>query len=148
MSYTSLNYHIVFSTKQRKPLLLPDTLPRVCQYMGGLIREMDGCLLLGNGHVDHVHLAAVIPATAALADFVGKLKANTTKWIHRTFRELRSFTWQEGYAAFTVSLSALERVKAYIRSREQHHREMTFEEELIALLDRHGVEYDRRYLLG
>ena len=146
MSYTSLFYHIVFSTKDRRALLSEELLPRACEYMGGIIRNMKGKMLAANGTPDDVHLAALLRPTAAVADVVRDVKANTSGWIHQTLPNLRAFQWQDGYAAFSVSRSVLPEVVAYIRKQEAHHRKMTFQEELIGLLERHGVEYDERYI--
>jgi REP element-mobilizing transposase RayT len=146
MSYTCLYYHIVFSTKERRRWLTPQVLPRVCQYMGGIARNLKSQLLLADGCEDHVHLVAIAHPTLAIADFVGKVKANCTGWVHEAFGELTAFCWQEGYAAFTVSASVLPRVKAYVASQQEHHRKMSFQEELIALLDKHGIEYKEEHL--
>ncbi len=146
MSYTSLFYHVVFSTKGRATLLTEDLLDRTGQYIGGIVRGLKGQLLVAGGTPDHIHLAGVIPPTEAVSDFIGKVKSNSSGWIHETFPEMRDFRWQDGYAAFSVSPSILPKVKQYIRSQGEHHKQQTFEEELIALLDKHGVEYDERYL--
>jgi len=146
MSYTNLFYHIVFSTKERRALLTDELLPRVIQYIGGIIRQLKGQLLEGGGISDHVHLAVTIPPTSTVGDFVGTFKANSTNWIHKTFPGLATFSWQDGYAAFTVSPSAMARMKQYIRSQQEHHRRMSFQEELMALLEKHGIEYDERYI--
>jgi len=146
MSYTSLSYHIVFSTKGRKPFLSEDLMPRIVSYVGGIIRQLKGRLLEGGGADDHVHLAAVAHPTVAVADLVGKVKANSTGWIHKTFADLKGFGWQDGYAGFSVSPSVLPKVTEYIRGQGDHHRKMTFQEELIALLRKHGVEYDEGYI--
>ena len=146
MSFTCNHYHVVFSTKERRRWLSAELLPRVCEYIGGIARNLDSQVILASGVEDHVHLAAMLHPTLSIAEFVGKVKANCTGWVHETFPELRAFRWQEGYAAFTVSVSVLPRVKTYIRRQEEHHRKMTFQEELIALLDRHGIEYDERYV--
>ena len=146
MSYTNLNYHIVFSTKERRPFMSPETLPRICQYIGGIVGNHNGTPLIANGTPDHLHLAAIVAPTIAISDFVGAVKANSSRWIHETFEDLRSFSWQEGYSAFTVSRSAKDVVVAYVAGQQEHHRRMTFQEELVALLDKHGIEYDERYI--
>ena len=146
MSYTSLFYHIVFSTKDRHPLLSGALLGRVCEYMGGIIRNMKGKMLAGNGAADHVHLAAVLHPTTALADALRDIKSSSSRWIHEEFPDLRGFGWQDGYAAFTVSRSVFPDVVAYIRNQEAHHKKLTFQEELLALLAKHGIEYDERYI--
>ncbi|MGC9454243.1 MAG: IS200/IS605 family transposase [Phycisphaerae bacterium] len=148
MSYTNLIYHVVFSTKQRRPILTADVRERVFEYLGGIIRKLDAKLLRAGGADDHVHLALSGPATLAVAELVRKIKANTSRWVHLKLPEQHDFAWQDGYAAFSVSLSALDRVLDYIANQQEHHRRMTFEEELKALLDKHGIEYDERYVLA
>ncbi len=146
MSYTSLDYHVVFSTKERRPFLKPDIMARLLPYLGGVIRELGGKMLGANGPADHLHLVVSLPLTVALADFVGKAKAGVSKWIHQDFGSLREFAWQDGYAAFTVSRSVRPTVLKYVAGQEEHHRKMSFKEELAALLKRHGIEYNARYL--
>lgn len=146
MSYTSLFYHIVFSTKERRPLLSNGLAPRVIQYIGGIVRNTDGRLLAGGGADDHLHLIVTTRPVTAIAHFVGTLKANCTAWIHGTFPDMKAFAWQEGYAAFSISRSALGRTIQYVEVQREHHRKMTFQEELIALLERHGIEYDEQYV--
>jgi REP element-mobilizing transposase RayT len=146
MSYTNLTYHIVFSTKERRPFLIPDVLPRACEYMGGIIRNLKGIALAVNGTADHVHIAAKTKPTIALADFVPAVKSNCSGWIHDTFPDLRAFQWQEGYSAFSVSQSVKDSVVEYVMKQEQHHRKRTFQEELIELLKRHEVEYNEKHI--
>ena len=146
MSYVNLFYHIVFSTKDRRPWLTGQTLERTCQYMGGIARQHKSQILLGGGMPDHIHLAAIVSPTLAIAEFLKKVKACSSGWIHETFAELAGFSWQDGYAAFSVSPSVLPAVKAYVRDQAEHHKKMTFQEELVALLKKHGVEYDERYI--
>ena len=146
MSFTNLIDHIVFSTKERRPLLLPEVRPRICRYVGGIVRNLKGIPLAINGVTDHIHIAAVLHPTVAPSDFVGKIKSNSSGWIHDTFPDMRDFRWQDGYSAFSVSQSLKDTVVAYIVNQEQHHKRMTFQEELVALLDKHGIEYDERYI--
>ncbi len=146
MSHRALYYHIVFATKQRRPLLRGEALARTCQYLGGIARKLDGQILLGGGMPDHIHIAAAIPATTAVADFVRLIKTNSSAWIHQELPGLREFAWQDGYSAFSVSPSVLAQVMRYIEGQAEHHREMSFQEELVALLEKHGVEYDERYI--
>jgi REP element-mobilizing transposase RayT len=102
--------------------------------------------LLINGPADHVHVLAVVPATAALADVMRVLKTNSSKWVHERWSDRALFGWQEGYGAFSVSESNRAAVLEYIRKQEQHHRKMTFQEEFVSLLKKHGIEYDERYI--
>lgn len=146
MSYTSLKYHIVFATKDRRPLITPDLLPRLCQYLGGMIKHQKGEPILINGPEDHIHIVASLSPTIALADALRDMKANCTNWIHETFPSLKSFFWQDGYSAFTVSPSSLPRVIEYIRNQQEHHKKASFRDELIWLLQNHGIQLDEKYI--
>jgi REP element-mobilizing transposase RayT len=146
MSYTVLTYHIIFATKERRPFIQPHLHDRLYQYMGGIIRNLDGQLLEANGGIEHAHLGATVPAKHALAEFIGKVKCNSTGWVHETFQDLAVFGWQDGYEAFTVSPSVVPKVLRYIHSQQEHHKKMSFEEELILLLKKHGVQFDERRL--
>ena len=146
MAYTCLMYHIVFSTKERRPLIPLAELPRICQYMGGIIRQAEGQMLSANGTRDHLHIAAIGSPTVDIARFVQLIKGNSSKWIHETFPALKDLYWQESYGAFTVSPSAVPRLLDYIKRQEEHHKAVDFKQEFTALLKKHGVEYDERYI--
>ena len=145
-SYCNLIYHIVFSTKERRPLLDAAIRPRVHEYMGGAIRKAGGVGLIVNGTADHVHILAKLRQDIAVSDVARDLKSNTTGWIHRTFPEHDGFTWQTGYGAFTVSKNQLEKARAYIANQHEHHQTVTFKMEFVALLNAHGIEFEERFL--
>ena len=94
------------------------------------------------GVADHVHLLLSLPATLSVAKAIQLLKGNSSKWIHGTFPKLRSFAWQEGYAAFSIGVSGIEETRAYIRNQQEHHGTKTYREEVIAFLQRHGLPFD------
>jgi REP element-mobilizing transposase RayT len=145
-TYTNLVTHVVFSTKDRLPYLLDDRRNDVFAYIGGIVRELKGAALNVNGAADHVHVLLRLPAVLALAKAVEIMKANSSRWIHE-YRVLhRTFGWQAGYAAFSVSESSVEKVSRYITNQEAHHRKLSFQEEVISLLKRSNVQYDERYL--
>jgi REP element-mobilizing transposase RayT len=146
MSYASLNYHIVFSTKDRRPLLTPDILPRLKEYIAGIIRNGGGKAIETNGCNDHLHVVASLSASACLADHLRTIKTNSSKWIHEMFPNASDFAWQDSYAAFSVSLSVLPKVIEYIRAQQEHHRKVSFQDELVAMLKKHGIKYDDRYV--
>ncbi len=137
-TFLSLHYHVVFSTKDRRPLLRAEWRPELHDYLGGTVNALGGI-------TDHVHLLFGLKATHCLADFMRELKKASSKWIAE--RHDREFAWQDGYAAFTVSASSRERVRAYIANQEQHHAKRDYVEELKELLEKHGVPYDPRYLV-
>ena len=145
-TYTSLLSHIIFSTKDRVPILDVELKTRLFPYVGGIIRELGGVALSINGPTDHVHILASLPATIALSEFVGKVKANSSGWVHKSFNGLREFKWQVGYGAFSVSVSQRSKVLNYIAGQEQHHRKTSFKDEFIDFLKKHGVAYDERYV--
>lgn len=145
-SFVSLHCHIVFSTKNRKPFLTSPLVPRLYEYVAGIVRNEIGSLLTAGGTEDHVHLLVSFNKTVAVADAVRLIKSNSSRWIHDEFPKLDKFSWQTGYGAFAVSYSGLDRVKQYIAGQQEHHREKTFKEEFLAFLKRHNLQYDERYL--
>ena len=138
-SYTNLIFHIVYGTKERRPFIDEEFQPRLYEYLGGTIRGLKGISLEIGGVEDHVHILVKLPPTITVSDFLEKLKANTSKW-SKSVR--RGFGWQDGYAAFTVSESQVERVRHYIQYQREHHARSSFREVLIALLEADGVKYD------
>ena len=145
-SYTSLAYHAIFSTKYRHPSIGEDFRKRLHEYIGGIIRNKKGSPIEINGVADHVHLLAQFPASIAVSEVLRDIKANSSGWINDLGVVRGRFEWQVGFAAFTVSFSNIPSVREYIVNQEEHHRVHTFEEEYIAFLDRHEIEYERRYV--
>jgi len=145
-SYTNLLYHLIFSTRKRQPLIVPDYQPRLYDYIGGTIRRQGGIALAINGTPDHVHLLVKLRPDKAVSDVLRDLKANASGWLHEVFPALRDFSWQNGYGAFTVSASQVERVREYIANQEAHHHRHSFRDELIALLKANAIEFDERFL--
>src|ERR1700730_12340475 len=133
-SYTNLLYHIIFSTKDRRPLITDTYQPRLYDYIGGTIRGVGGISLALNGTEDHVHLLAKLRPDAALSDVLRDLKANASGWMHDVFPEVEDFSWQRGYGAFTVSQSNVEEVRRYIVQQKEHHTKTSFRDEFIQFL--------------
>jgi REP element-mobilizing transposase RayT len=147
-TYTSLHYHIVFSTKNREPWLTPDVEPRIWSYLGGIVKENRMKPMQIGGTEDHVHVLLGAPPVLAPAKIAQLIKGGSSVWIQETFPRMNGFGWQDGYGAFTVSRSNLPSVIAYIQGQQEHHRTKTFQEEYLELLKRHGIDYDERYLWG
>jgi putative transposase len=145
-SYTNLIYHIVFSTKDRLPLITNEREQRLYEYIGGIIRGLGGILLSINGVEDHVHLLVKLRPDRAVADILRELKSNSSGWMHSVFPDLPNFSWQNGYGAFTVSESQIEKVANYIARQKSHHRKETFEREFVSMLEKNGIEIDMKYL--
>ncbi len=144
-THTSLHYHAVFSTKNREPWFPPSIRPKLHAYLGGIVRGMDGVAHATGGVGDHVHVLFGLKATQTLADVMRELKADSSRWI-KSDLDLKGFSWQEGYGAFTVGARELEQVRNYVLDQEEHHRKQSFQEEYVAMLKRGLVEYDEAYL--
>lgn len=145
-SYTNLLYHIIFSTKDRRPLITDAYESRLYDYIGGTIRGLGGICLELNGADDHVHVLAKLRPDKALSDVLRELKANASGWMHNVFPELKNFSWQRGYGAFTVSQSNVDEVRRYISGQKEHHQRISFRDEFIQFLKVNGIEYDERYV--
>ena len=146
-THQQLLYHIVFSTKNRKPYLANESQrAKVFAYMAGVARNLEGFALEIDGWVDHAHLLVRIPAKIAVSDFIGRIKANTSKHVNETSGLIKKFGWQEGFGAFSVSVSQKDNVARYMHHQIEHHTQETFEGEYIRLLDKHEIEYDPRYV--
>lgn len=128
--------HVVFSTKDRVKLIPKQEQARTWAYLAGICHQHKVFVHEIGGMEDHAHMLIQFPATIALADAVQEIKASSSKWMGKRF------AWQRGYGAFSVSKSNLAEVARYIRNQEKHHRKMSYEQEFIALLEKHGVEYD------
>lgn len=144
-TFFSLHYHVVFSTKERRPFINIDWRPRLHSYLGGIIREMNGVAETVGGVTDHVHLLASLRPMHCIANVMRDLKKDSSNWVKQNFD--RNFAWQEGYAAFTVSPSATDAVRNYIAHQEAHHGKHSFVDELKELLGKARVEYEEKYLL-
>lgn len=145
-TFTHLLTHIIFSTKDRQPLLDADLKARLFPYLGGIIRAHDGKTLIINGPTDDVHILASLAAKHSLSDLMRELKADTTAWIHKDVSNQNSFAWQIGYGAFSVSHSNSDEVENYIANQEEHHRRISFQKEFVAFLKKHKIPYDERYI--
>lgn len=148
MAQTLVNtlVHVIFSTKHRQSLILPAVELDLHAYLGGILRRLDSPGLAINGTANHVHVLLAQSKNIALAGLLRELKKGSSKWIKTQGREFRSFDWQDGYGAFSIGASQLERAKLYIARQKEHHRRVTFEEELVAFLRKYNVEYDQRYI--
>jgi len=145
-TYSNLLVHAVFSVKERQPLIRDAFRQRLYEYMGGIARNEFGRALSVGGTDNHLHALLSLNTTASVADALRKWKSLSSGWVHETFPGNAGFAWQEGYGAFSVSKSNAGKVIAYIEAQAEHHKRLTFEEEFVALLDRHGIAYDRASL--
>ena len=143
-TYTNLIVHLVFSTKERKPLISEEIETELHKYLGGLVKELNGKPIKIGGMPDHVHLLASLPPTVSTSDAMRFIKANSSKWVSEKFR--KPFEWQKGYGAFSVSRSGMDAVAKYIENQEEHHKNNDFRDEFLELLKKYEVDFDTQYL--
>jgi REP element-mobilizing transposase RayT len=145
-SIASIHLHLVFSTKNREPLIDPAWADRLYEYTGGIVHDL-GCVLVAAGGIpDHVHYLVSLSRTIAVADLLREVKGGSSEWVHKEIGGMRGFAWQGGYGAFGVSYSQLGVVKRYIANQADHHRVRLFQEEYREFLRKHGEKYDERYV--
>jgi putative transposase len=144
-TFTKNHQHIVFSTAGRRKLIERNRQPELWAYIAGICRNHGIFVRAIGGVDDHVHLLVEILPIMAIAKAVATIKANSSKWMNETGS---SFAWQKGYAAFSVSASNIAAVERYIRNQEAHHQKISYEDELLALLRKHGISFDSKFVFG
>ena len=145
-TYTSLYYHIIFSTKNHEAWINVDIEERVWTYLGGIARKHRMTALQVGGIENHIHVLVLAKPKIAPRQIVQWLKGESSKWIHEEFPELSTFAWQDGYGIFSVSKSNVPDVIEYIKNQREHHAKQSFEDEYISLLKLNGIDYDERYV--
>ena len=145
-SLSFLLIHLVFSTKDRAPVLDPTIRPALHAYLSTVARNADcECYRVG-GVADHVHLAIRLARTVTTAQLIEDLKTSSSKWLKTQAPALVGFAWQRGYGAFSVGPSDLQALLHYIDNQEEHHQTRTFQEEYRPFLTKYGIEFDERYV--
>jgi len=147
-SYICCNIHYIFSTKSRDNLIAPEIQSRLYEYIGGIAKENGMRTLALGGTENHIHVLLSLCATITIAKAAQLIKGGSSFWIHQTFGDLKHFAWQDGYGAFAVSPSLIDKTVKYIQNQKEHHRAKTFEEEYMAFLEKYGVDYDKAYVFG
>jgi len=147
-TFSNLLFHIVFSTKERAFLLSPELRERLYSYISGIANQNGFKIIITNGTDNHIHILLLLKPDVSVSKAVQLIKGGSSKWIHDNFSMLKTFSWQEGYGAFTVSASQINPTKQYISNQEQHHKTMTFQEEYLEFLKRNNVDYDTKYLFN
>ena len=145
-TYISLYVHYVFTTTQRLPLIKPEIRKRLWAYMSEIAKRYRMKALSVGGTEDHVHILLSLPATVSVSKAIQLIKGSSSKWISETFEGFGEFAWQEGYGAFSVSVSGIGETIRYIENQEVHHQKHSFKDEYLRFLDKHEIEYDERYV--
>jgi REP element-mobilizing transposase RayT len=144
-TFTNLLTHVIFSTKNREPLIVRELRTELYAYLGGLTRELKGKAYGINGTADHVHMMINLPPIVSISEALRFIKSNSSGWVHDKWPR-KSFAWQLGYGAFSVSKSNVSEVLKYLGNQEAHHRKWTFKDEFIDFLAKHEIDYDERYI--
>lgn len=145
-TYTQICYHIVFSTKERQPVLRADRRQDLFRYIWGILKNRNSHLYRINGAADHLHILTSLHPTVCLANMVKEIKTGSALWIKEQVLFPMFSHWQDGYAAFTHSNEQIDPLIEYIKRQEEHHTRTTFAEELRKLLEEAGIEFDERYV--
>lgn len=141
------NYlHIVFSTKYRQKLIYPPVEQELHAYLGGVCNDLGCQSIIVGGYTDHVHILCRLSQKIALMKLLEEVKSHSSKWIKTKGIEYENFYWQNGYGAFSVNPSQVDRVIAYIANQYEHHTKKTFQDEYRAILKKYQMEYDERYV--
>lgn len=147
-SFAAAYMHVVFSTKNRVPMIDAEIADRLYPYCGGILRDHKCTLLQAGGIADHIHLLVSLSREMSLSELVRLVKSNSSAWVRREFPARKSFAWQAGYGAFSVSHSQLDVVREYIVQQARHHQRQTFQDEFRKLLQSHGLTWDENYVWG
>ena len=145
-TYSQIYLHFVFSTKGRSETIPPEIEERVWSYIAGVAKHHGMTPVQIGGIETHVHALVGMPTTLSASQGAKTLKGDSSYGIRREFPGMSNFGWQDGYGVFSVSKSAIPSVINYIKNQPEHHSNQSFEEEYVALLKKHGVDYDERYL--
>jgi len=148
MAHTATNVliHFIFSTRHRAPLIKSEIQEDLHAYLGGITRELGGVALCINGMADHVHLLVRMPSTHSIADVARLVKSNSSRWVHERWPQFHAFAWQAGYGAFSVSVSSIDAVRAYILHQRQHHTKRSFRDEFVVFLKKNHIVVDDKHL--
>jgi len=145
-SLACLHIHLIFSTKNREPLISDPVREALHAYMATVLQNLDCAPILINSVDDHIHLLFDLARTTAVSKAVEDVKKASSKWIKTQGPEFAGFAWQSGYGAFAVSESKVETVRQYIADQREHHRKTSFQEEYRKFLKRHRIDFDERYV--
>lgn len=147
-TYINILIHAVFSTKNREPWLASSLRERLYPYICGIARGNGLKALCIGGTDNHVHILLSLDSTTSIAKAIQFIKGGSSKWIHETFSDQKQFSWQEGYGAFSISISHIEETKKYIENQEKHHIKESFQDEYLKFLRKNNIDFDEKYLWG
>lgn len=145
-SLNKIYIHLVFSTKNRKPLISKEIQDDLFSYLGGICKNLECNPIQVGGYRDHVHILCLLSKKIALMNLIEKIKSNSSKWMKTKGEQFTDFYWQNGYGVFSVNPTEIEIVQQYILNQEEHHKKISFQDEFLKFLKKYKVEYDKKYV--
>ena len=147
-TFRSHYFHVVWSTKDRSGLITKDLKPILFTYLGSIIKYNHGELLAAGGTDDHIHLLICLNLPENYTLLIRELKVSSTIWINQHHPCDKRFAWQEGYGSFSLGYSDVKKTKEHIQNQEKHHKQYSFDDEYIKMLEAHEISFDERTALG
>ena len=144
-SLVKINIHLIFHVKSTSVKMRTEHLEEIFRYIGGVVKHIGGVPIVVGGMPDHVHILTSLPKTMSVSDFTREIKAGSSKWMESLNPCYEKFEWQEGYGAFSVSASQIDKTARYIGGQAEHHQKRTFQEEYKQFLAAYGIQYDERF---
>ena len=145
-SLSKVYLHLIFSTKERLPLIESEIEQELYKYMAGILKAQNCTAIIINGVSDHIHILNTFSRTITISKMIELVKKQSSKWIKTKGGKYKNFHWQAGYGSFSVSPSKVESVKRYIQNQKEHHKKIKFKEEFRKFLEEYKMEYDERYV--
>lgn len=145
-SLSNILVHVIFTTKQRKPLIPHSIQKELYRYMAAIVKDCDCSPIIIGGTKDHVHILCKLSKSRSISSVIEDIKKKSSKWIKTKGEDYKDFFWKNGYGAFSIGKSQINALTRYIENQEEHHRKKSFKEELLEILNRYGIEYEERYL--
>jgi len=145
-SLADILLHIVFSTQNRQPLILPEIEQELYRYISAICRDKDCPIIEIGGMPDHIHCLLTLGRNIAISNLIQEIKSNSSRWIKTKGTEYRIFSWQNGYGIFSVSRRNMENVAKYISSQKEHHKIKSFKDEFLMMLKQTGIKFDEKFL--
>ncbi len=145
-SLNKIYIHLVFSTKNRKPMISEDVQDDLFSYLGGICKNLECNPIQVGGYRNHVHILCLLSKKIALMNLIEKIKSNSSKWMKTKGEQFTDFYWQNGYGVFSVNPTEIEIVQQYILNQEEHHKKISFQDEFLKFLKKYKVEYDKKYV--
>ncbi len=145
-SLNKIYIHLVFSTKNRKPLISKEIQDDLFSYLGGICKNLECNPIQVGGYRDHVHILCLLSKKIALMNLIEKIKSNSSKWMKTKGEQFTDSYWQNGYGVFSVNPTEIEIVQQYILNQEEHHKKISFQDEFLKFLKKYKVEYDKKYV--